>query len=175
MNFEFGYKSVDLFDCTIVEGSRNFSGEERKRNGRVMNSEGNRNFLIELDPDAYETFKDAGWNVGRFAQREEGIEPNGFLRVTVSYFKQPPIIHLISGDTVTDLDESRLHRLDRMNILDLDIRCNVVNKQNRDGDWKKNAYVDEMWVTVTPDRFAAKYAHLQPSQDSLEPDDVSES
>ena len=56
MNFEFGYKSVDLFDCTIVEGSRNFSGEERKRNGRVMNSEGNRNFLIELDPDAYETF-----------------------------------------------------------------------------------------------------------------------
>lgn len=162
MFFDFGYKCVNLENCKIVESSRNFSGEERKRNGRTMNSEGNRNFLIELDPDVYEVFKEEGWNVGRFAAREDGVEPNGFLRVTVSYYKTPPIIHLISDGNVVDLDEYRVGRLDRMNILNLDMRCNAVNKQNRDGEWKKSAYVDEMWVTVVPDRFASKYAYLNP-------------
>lgn len=162
MYFDFGYKTVDLENCIIVNGSRNFAGREKTRNGRVMNSEGKRNFLIELDPEAYEEFKERGWNVGMFAAREEGEEPNGFLRVTVSYFKTPPIIHLISNGVETgQLDESRVHMLDNMNILNLDMRCAAVNKQNKDGEWKKYAFVDEMWVTVTPDRFASKYANLR--------------
>lgn len=168
MYFDFGYKSVNLEDCRIVDGSRNFSGGERKRNGRTINTEGNRNFLIELDPDIYEEFKEQNWNVGRFAQREDGVEPNGFLRVTVSYYKAPPIIHLISDGVVTDLDEGRVHILDNMNILNLDMRCAVVNKQNRDGEWKKNAYVDEMWVTVVPDRFVSKYGNLRASREDEE-------
>lgn len=163
MEFTFGYKTVDLENCVIVNGTRNFGGRERtdRRTGRIMNNEGKRNFLIELDPEAYETFKEANWNVGRFAPREEGEEPNGFLRVTLSYFKAPPIVHLISDGVETLLDEGRVHMLDNLNILNLDIRCTAVNKQNKDGEWKKYAFVDEMWVTVTPDRFASKYADLR--------------
>lgn len=162
MYFNFGYKSVDLENCVIVDRSRNFGGNERKdnRTGRVLNNAGNRNFLIELEPEVYEEFEAQNWNVGRFAAREEGVEPNGFLRVTVSYFKAPPIIHLISEGNETMLDEDRVHILDSMNILNLDMRCTAVNKQNKNGDWKKYAYVDEMWVTVAPDRFRDKYAYL---------------
>ena len=167
MYFDFGYKSVDLENCVIVDRSRNFGGRERKdnRTGRVTNNEGNRNFLIELTPDEYEEFKEQNWNVGRFAAREEGVEPNGFLRVTVSYFKVAPIIHLISDGVETMLDESRVHMLDNMNFLNLDMRCTAVNKQNRDGEWKKYAYVDEMWVTVAHDRFRDKYAYLNKDEE----------
>lgn len=160
MYFDFGYKTVDLENCIIVEGTRNFAGREKKIDGRVRNNEGNRNFLIELDPDVYEEFKERGWNVGRFAAREEGLEPKGFMRVTVSYYKTPPIVHLISDGVDTPLGENRIHMLDNVNILNLDMRCTAVNKQNRDGEWKKYAYVDEMWVEVAPDRFASKYANL---------------
>ena len=170
MDFEFGYKTVDLFNCTIVEGTRNFAGNEKKdRNtGRVRNNEGNRNFLIELDPDVYEEFKERGWNVGRFAAREDGIEPKGFMRITVSYFKQPPIIHLISDGIDTPVGENRIHMLDSVNILNMDMRCTAVNKQNKDGEWKKYAYVDEMWVEITPDRFARKYANLRRANEDEE-------
>ena len=167
MYFDFGYKTVNLENCVIVNGTRNFGGRERtdRRTGRIMNNEGRRNFLIELDPDAYNAFSEENWNVGRFAPREEGEEPNGFLRVTMSYYKAPPIVHMISEGVDTLLDEDRVHILDNVNILNLDMRCTAVNKQNKNGDWKKYAYVDEMWVTVTPDRFASKYASLRRSEE----------
>ena len=165
MYFDFGYKTVDLEDCVIVEGTRNFSGREKKIDGRVRNNEGNRNFLIELDPDVYEKFKEENWNVGRFAAREEGIEPKGFMRITVSYYKAPPIIHLISDGVETLIGEDRVHMLDSMNILGLDMRCTAVNKQNKDGEWKKYAYVDEMWVTVAHDRFREKYSYLNKDEE----------
>ena len=159
MFVEFGMKTVDFEDCKI--SGRNFAGREVSRNGRIQNGEGKRNFLLIISPEVYEELKDRGFNVGRFAEREEGVEPDGYCRVTVSYFKRPPLIHLISGDVVTDLDESRCYMLDNVNILNLDMRCAIVNKQNRDGDWLKNLFVDEMWVTITPDRFASKYEHLR--------------
>lgn len=166
MKYYFSAKTVEFENCIIVNGTRNFSGSERtdRRTGRVMNSSGRRNFLIELSPEAYKDFLDKNWNVGQFKPREDEDEPNGFLRVTVSYFKAPPIIHLISGDKVTMLDEEHIYMLDNVNIENLDMRCAAVNKQNREGEWKKYAYVEEMWVTITPDRFAEKYAYLNRSE-----------
>lgn len=162
MKYYFDYKTVDLMGCTIVEGTRNFGGRERKnQNGKIVNNEGKRNFLLELDADAYEDFRDKNWNVGCFAARNENEEPRYFLRVNVSWYKVAPTIHMISEGNDTLLDEAHVHLLDSVNILDLDIRCTAVNKQNiNTGEWKKNAFVDEMWVTVTPNRFASKYEYL---------------
>lgn len=160
---EFSFKTVNLENCIIDR--RNFSGNEVKRNGRTLNEEGRRNFLLILDPEMTEEFKDRGWAVGKFAQREEGVEPEGFLRINVSYFKQPPIIHYISNGVDTLLDESRLHILDKVNMENIDMRIVAVNKQNRDGVWQKRAFVDEMWITVTPDRFMEKYKNLRRSND----------
>lgn len=167
MNYYFSNKTVEFENCIIVNGTRNFSGSERtdRKTGRVMNSNGRRNFLIELSPEAYKDFLDNNWNVGQFKPRDDEEEPNGFLRVTVSYFKAPPIIHLISNGKDTQLGEDRIYILDNVNIENLDMRCAAVNKQNREGEWKKYAYVEEMWVTVTPDRFADKYAYLNRSED----------
>lgn len=159
MIIDFGRKTVNLEDCMIDR--RNFGGGEVKRNGRVVNEAGKRNFLLILSPEATKEFADRDWNVGQFSPREEGVEPEGFLRVNVSYYKNPPIIHYISGNIVTDLDEGRLHILDNVDMENIDMRIVGVNKQNKDGVWKKYAYVEEMWITVVPDRFASKYANLR--------------
>lgn len=163
MYADFGFKTVNLEDCVIDR--RNFGGGEIKRNGRVLNEAGKRNFLLILSPEMTNEFFDRGWNVGKFSPREEGVEPDGFMRVNVSYFKNPPIIHYISGNVDTLLDESRLYLLDNVDMENIDMRVVGVNKQNKDGLWKKYAYVEEMWVTVTPDRFATKYANLRKSAD----------
>ena len=156
---DFGFKTVNLEDCTIDR--RNFGGGEVKRNGRILNEAGKRNFLLILSPDMIAEFEDRGWNVGQFAQRDPDVVPEGFMRVNVSYYKNPPIIHYISGNVDTLLDESRLYLLDNVDMENIDMRIVGVNKQNKDGIWKKYAYVEEMWVTVTPDRFATKYANLR--------------
>ena len=161
----FSFKTVDLENCVIDR--RNFGGNEIQRNGRIMNNAGKRNFLLIMTPEMTNEFEDRGWKVGRFSQKDPDVEPEGFMRVNVSYFKNPPIIHYISGDVDTLLDESRLYLLDNVNMENIDMRIVAVNKQNKDGVWQKNAYVEEMWIVVTPDRFASKYANLRRNGDPV--------
>lgn len=163
MFVDFGTKTVNLEDCVIDR--RNFGGGEVKRNGRILNEAGKRNFLLILSPEMTDEFNDRGWNIGKFSQRDPDVEPEGFMRVNVSYYKNPPVIHYISGGVDTLLDETRLYLLDNVDMENVDMRIVGVNKQNKDGDWKKYAYVEEMWITVTPDRFATKYANLRKSSD----------
>lgn len=165
MEATFSFKTVDLENCVIDR--RNFGGNEVQRNGRILNNAGKRNFLLIMTPEMTNEFEDRGWKVGRFSQKDPDVEPEGFMRVNVSYFKNPPIIHYISGDVDTLLDESRLYLLDNVNMENIDMRIVAVNKQNRDGVWQKNAYVEEMWIVVTPDRFAAKYANLRRNGDPV--------
>ena len=165
MHYEFNNNPSQVFlgDCTIVDKSRNFSGAERRnRYGDIVNSAGRRNFLIELDPEVYEVFREKGLNVGRFAPRDGEEESNGFLRINVSYFKKEPIITMISEGVETVLKEDRIHILDEMDIASIDILCDIVNKQNkRTGEWTKQAFVDSLEVEVIPNHFAEKYAYLR--------------
>lgn len=165
MFFEFNTNPNQVFlgDCTIVDRSRNFSGlERRNKYGDIVNSAGRRNFLIELEPEVYETFREKGLNVGRFAPREDGEETNGFLRVNVSYFKKDPVITMVSEGVETLLKEDRIHILDEVDIDRIDILCDIVNKQNkRTGEWTKQAFVDSIRVEVVPNHFAEKYAYLR--------------
>ena len=154
-----GFKTIDLGNCEIV--SRNFAGAEIKRNGRIMNNAGMRNFLLLLDPDVAQEMEAAGWRVKYFAKREDEDEAQAFIKVNVSYRNTPPIIHYISDKVDTRLDEDRVKILDDVNIEDLDMRLNGSTRQDEDGKWRKTAYLDEMWATVTPDRFASKYANLK--------------
>lgn len=164
MYFEFNSNPSQVFlgDCTIVERSRNFAGlERRNKYGDIVNSAGRRNFLIELDPDTYEVFKEKGLNVGRFAPRDGEEESNGFLRINVSYFKKDPVVTMVSEGVETLLTEDRIHILDDLNIEHIDVLCDIVNKQNkRTGEWTKQAFVDSIRVEVIPNHFAEKYAYL---------------
>ena len=159
MNIYFGYKSIDLDDCELI-GQRNFSGQEKTRNGRTVNGEGRRNFLVKITEEQFDMLHDKGWDVGRFAARDPEVPPDCFLRVNISYYKSPPIVHYISNGVDTLLDEEHLRNLDYVNMERLDIRAAEVNKQKMDGTWVKKPFVTELWATVTADRFAARYSDL---------------
>lgn len=159
MNLYFGYKSIDLEDCEVI-GKRNFAGEEILKNNRTVNSAGRRNFLVKISEEQFDILREKGWDVGRFSEVEPGVPSDCFLRVNVSYYKNPPIIHYIADGVDTLLDESRLSMLDRVNFERLDIRASEVNKQKMDGTWVKKPFVLELWATVTADRFMSRYSYL---------------
>ena len=165
MEFDYGYKCLNLDDCVIVEGSRNFAGREKMRNGRIVNGEGRRNFLVELTPDQYEDLKAHGWDVGVFGADSQDRDPTYFLRVNLSWYKAVPEVHYISKDKSgridTILDEAHVSCLDRVNFERLDMTCDQVNKQDKNGNWVKKPYVAILWATVTPDRFRERYSDLQ--------------
>lgn len=164
MYFEFNQEPEQFFikGATIVRRSANFSGAERRNKyGDIVNSEGRRNFLVELEPDVYEEFKDKGWNVGRFAARDDEDEPNGFIRINVSYMKKPVDVTVVSDGVETYLDEDHIHQLDSMNFSNVELLCSASHKKNkRTGEWEKNAFLDAIRVEVVPNRFAEKYDYL---------------
>lgn len=173
MNIYFGYKSIDLDDCELI-GDRNFAGLEKIKNGRTVNGEGRRNFLVKITEDQFDMLREKGWDVGRFSQQDPNKDPDCFLRVNISYYKNPPIVHYISSGVDTLLDEDHLRDLDCVNMKRLDIRAAEVNKQKMDGTWVKKPFVNELWATVTADRFRERYSNLNTSNsnsdDSIDED-----
>lgn len=167
MELYFNYKSIDLVDCELV-GKRNFSGNEVVRNGRTVNGAGRRNFLVKISEEQFDILNEKGWDVGRFAARDADVEPECFLRVNLSYYKNPPEIHYISDGVDTLLDEDHVRDLDYVNFERLDIRAAEVNKQKQDGSWVKKPFVTVLWATVTADRFAQRYSNLKPSQNGAQ-------
>lgn len=165
MNYYFGYKSIDFDDCELI-GKRNFAGNEVTKNGRTVNGAGRRNFLIKISEEQYDDLLSKGWDVGRFAEREPGVEPDCFIRINLSYYKNPPIVHMISNGVDTLLTEDRLVDLDHVNFERLDIRASEVNKQRIDGTWVKKPFVLEMWAVVTADRFKARYSYLNNTENN---------
>lgn len=164
MEIGYGYKCIDLDDCVIVDNTRNFSGKEKKnRMGKTVNGEGRRNFGVELTEEQYEDLKERGWDVAVFGAGMQDRDPTYFLRVNLSWYKNPPEVHYISEQVDTLLDEAHVGNLDYVNFERLDMKCQQVNKQREDGSWVKKPYVIILWATVTPDRFRARYANLQRS------------
>lgn len=169
MEIYFGHKSIDLDDCELLD-SRNFAGREIVKNGRTVNGEGRRNFLVKINQEQYDELFERGWDVGRFSAQNEEDEPICFLRVNVSYYKAEPRIHYIVEGNDTLLPEDRIDILDRVNFERLDVRCDEVNKQKANGNWVKKPFVRELWATVTADRFRSRYAYLDPANKPEEPE-----
>lgn len=141
----------------IIEGAkiifRNFSGRETK-----FNRAGNRNFnvLIE-DAEMARQLADDGWNIKVLKPKEEGDEPKHCLEVTVSFKVRPPMITLVTRRVKTKLDEESIETLDyaEINNVDLIIRPRYWEANGKSGI---KAYLKTMYVTISEDVFADKYA-----------------
>lgn len=141
-----------------IEGAhifwKNFSGK-----GSQYNSEGSRNFCVEIDPETAEQMKADGWNVKYTKPREEGDPEVPYIQVTAQYGMYPPKIYKVTSRNKTLLDEDLVGDLDRDEITNVDLiispyRWTVGNKSGI------KAYVKTMYVTVAEDDFARKYADI---------------
>jgi hypothetical protein len=154
---------IEINDAQLV--FRNFSGA-----GSTYNHEGDRNFAIVVpnqeicdaltgDVSQYGD----GWNVKIKPPKDGGDTPFMFLPVKVKFNERGPKIFVRSDTDSYDpieLNEDTVNRLDRMDIVKVDLDIRPYDGQMRNGDTFRSAYLQSMEVTQRVDRFAARYSQM---------------
>lgn len=132
---------------------RNFSGKET-----AYNADGRRNFCVLLDEEAGENLTRLGWAVKWLQPREEGDEPQAYIKVNVSYKTTPPEVYMINSAGKTILNEDGIHVLDWVEFVNVDL---IISPYNWDVNGKQgvSAYLKKMYATIAEDELAKKYAN----------------
>lgn len=149
---------LQIDDATIVW--RNFAGAASK-----YNREGDRNFcLVVPNQEIADALVENGWNVKIKPPREDGDSPFMYLKVKVAFNERGPAVYLQTGKNMHRLSEDEVHRLDRIDILsvDLDIRPYDWEVNGRTG---RSAYLESIKVVQNVDRFATEYAEAEYPRD----------
>ena len=143
---------------------RNFRGEERRWQGKIINAEGNRNFILILPDELVGDLIAEGWNVKQFKNGEDGEPGDYFINVKVNFSYKPPTIWLVSTKTDgtktrTRLDEDTVGELDFADIVDVKILVKPVVRQSTfTGEDMVTAYLETMYVEVeSGDPFAEDF------------------
>lgn len=146
--------------------NRNFSGDEKSFEGRIMNERGKRNFCVKIDdPDFATMLNEEGWNVKARLPREEGDETTYFLPVKVIYHdgdlrRLDPKIFMVQGRIPTRMDEDMVSELDEGEIISADLTINRSGKPTftkADGSDGYTAYLDEGYFVKNVSRFQNKW------------------
>lgn len=151
MRINFTRNILEIEDARIIY--RNFAGA-----GSKFNREGDRNFAVIIpNQDICDELMDNGWTVKIKPPREEGDEPFMFLPVKVKFNSRGPAAYVVSGDSVTRLNEDTIDMLDEIDIasVDMDIRPYDWEVNGKSG---RSAYLQAINVTQNIDRFGARYA-----------------
>jgi hypothetical protein len=152
--------NITFEDAQIIK--RNFVGREGQ-----YNAEGDRNFLLLLDPEVGAQFEADGWNVKWLKPREEGDEPQAYMQVALKYWKRdgspvmkPPRVNLITSRGRTPLEEDMVGIIDGVDIVkvDLTLRPSFWNAQGKSGI---KAYLQTMYVTINEDPLDEKYGDVE--------------
>lgn len=153
-----------------IEGARlifkNFQGK-----GTQYNAEGNRNFGVILDDEIAEELEQYGWNVKRLCPREDDPEQHiqAWLPVKVKFDPYPPIVMLINSRGKKRLDEETIDQLDWSIIKNCDLIIRPYNYPASNGrPGGVSAYLKAIYVTISEDEFAEKYADIPDLDESYE-------
>lgn len=146
--------TIMLENVSIVK--RNFAGKEGP-----FNDEGERNFLVLLDPDIAAQMHDDGWLVKQFAPNPETGERQSFVQVKVFFPLYPPRIIMISNRGRTQIKEDEVELLDKVDVKNVDLILRP-NNWSINGNKGKKAYLKTMYITIEDDpkedHLANKYA-----------------
>lgn len=147
----------------MIEGaeirSRNFSGKEGK-----YNVKGQRNFLLLLDQATADEMSAEGYNVKAFDPREEGDQPQAFIKVKVNMDSEwPPQLYLVTSTGKTLLGADDLQVLDWSQITNADIIINPSKWTGPDGKEITTAYLQKGYFTIYEDELDRKYADVSDS------------
>lgn len=138
-------------------GFRNFSGAEGK-----FNKEGDRNFVVFLEPEIAEQMARDGWNIKQLNPRDEDDAPQAYIQISVGYKGRPPKIVMVTGKGKTPVDESMVSILDWAEIETSDLII-------RPYEWEVNgktgvkAYLKSLFVTLVEDELDRKYTDVPDS------------
>jgi hypothetical protein len=158
-------------DNIVMEGVRilfrNFSGKADR-----YNREGDRNFSVLLEPELAKQMEKDGFNVKVLQPREEGDEPQAYLKVTVKYRNlqgekiKPPRVVMITSRGRTNLGEDEVGALDWADIVNVDLIIRPFEWKMSEGRTGISAYLQSIYVTIQEDPLEAKYADLDAPHDA---------
>lgn len=132
---------------------RNFAGHVQ-----TYNSEGDRNFVVFLEPALAGRMRDDGWNVKSLRPREEDDVPQDYVQVAVNYSKgRPPRIVVVTSKNRTDLGADQVEMLDYADLKTVDL---VINPYPWEVNGNKGikAYLKTGFFTINEDELELKYA-----------------
>lgn len=148
---------------------KNFEGR-----GDKYNREGDRNFVLVLDPNdltaetingtrlagdaVIEALQAEGWNITIKPPKEGYDEPFNYLKVKIKFNDRGPKVYVKSGRAVNELTESTVGMLDQMDIAGIDMDIRPYDWEMSDGKSGRTAYLQSIHVIQALDRFAARYS-----------------
>lgn len=144
---------------------KNFQGKRTE-----CNREGNRNFGVLLDDELAEKLKMDGWRVKYRPPRSDDPEQyeQPWLQVKVKFNPYPPVAVLINSRGKKKLTEETIDQLDWSIISNCDL---IIRPYNYPAIERRpagvSAYLKAIYVTISEDEFAEKYADI-PDLDEYE-------
>lgn len=157
-NIQMARKLFNIDDAQLIY--RNFRGE-----ARMYNNEGDRNFNLVLTEEQAEELGAAGFRVKVRPANDNFDEPRRTIVVKVGYKFRPPKIMVISGHNRYELCEETVGELDYADIEHVDLTIRPSYWRRPDGTSGVTAYLNSMYVTLTEDPYAEKYAQADDEVD----------
>ena len=143
---------------------RNFTGAKGQ-----YNAEGDRNFCVPLEPGVAAEMKAVGWNIKQLRGREEGDDPQDYIKVKVSYKEgqRPPKVVLVTSRGKNELTEDTVSVLDWADIAKVDL---IISPYEWDvnGNTGITAYLKSIFVHIVEDELDLKYADLPEAGNSAQ-------
>ncbi len=139
---------------------RNFSGEEKKNNGKVVNSKGRRNFCLALNfpDDVLDELAGLGLDIVEFAGNEEyGDQPLRFVRIQISEGGKKPSELYLTNDTLKRkqlLTGNKISLLDGARFSQPEL---VIRTWHKD-DGKVSLYLNSGYFFIEMNPIDAKFA-----------------
>lgn len=142
---------------------KNFTGL-----GKPLNSEGDRNFNVVIDPQLAPKLIEDGWRVKKLKDRQDGddvIEGDYVLKVKVNYGKgRPPRCVVITSQNRVDWGADEIGALDVADIKKVDVLINGWWSDMAGGGY--GGYLKTIFVWLNEDELELEYADLLPGSSS---------
>lgn len=155
---------LEIRDAHIF--GKNFKGDEKRKNGRVVNSKGTRTFCVEINPDIAQNLRDDGWNITMRLDQENG-EMFCYLPVELRYRPVHPDIYIITNGVKKNLEEDQVHQLDQRKLRKVDLVLHPhwwLDEDNN--EWRVKAFLAEGWFYIQLSRFAEEWENSQMNEEA---------
>lgn len=137
-------------------GWRNFKGQATQ-----FNAAGNRSFNVAInDISLVQTLRERGFNVKEYVSKDNpDNEPLRYLQIKLKFNAYgPDVVQYVQGNsTGIKLDEDTIGELDDAEIVDCAIKIRPYDWTMKTGNKGTTAYLSELLVQVSPNRFAERF------------------
>lgn len=162
-------KTITIRNANIIKPMRNFKGEEKRYNGKIVNGFGKRNFCVELDNDfAHELLDEFP------ALRINGVdgERNPYLQVDVNCEPGRYCSIVYAGNSPERMHKLSVEGIEELDWLDwetIDMEINLspyVSRQT--GEDRVGVYLKKMFFVYEQDTLSGSYNIV----DADEPEEI---